>query len=271
METIQWKPFWILLAVGMLGIGAIWPILLLVHGSLLYSLAIPLVFAFLIYTAKSAIFLSGIILLGLILGRQVGLGLAYIPRLLKGKALEKSLLLALIIPLLLGMVAGTSILIGDAAISVLGNARTTVAPGEGPIEASSPEAPGPIVQTITLTPEQGFLAALYGATVEEMFLRFFFMTLCVWVLQKVVKGVVNRIPLYWLGIFLAALLSGLVHVVVLASFPALTPFVLFRIWLLGIVPACIFGWLYWKKGFESAILAHFTAELFVFVIAPLLG
>ena len=30
-----------------------------------------------------------------------------------------------------------------------------------------------------------------------------------------------------------------------------------------------FGWLYWRQGFESAVLAHFCADLVLHVAAPL--
>ena len=32
-----------------------------------------------------------------------------------------------------------------------------------------------------------------------------------------------------------------------------------------------FGWLYWKRGLESAMLAHFSADMTVHVIAPLVA
>jgi membrane protease YdiL (CAAX protease family) len=30
-----------------------------------------------------------------------------------------------------------------------------------------------------------------------------------------------------------------------------------------------FGWLYWKRGLESAIMAHFSADIVLHVITPL--
>ena len=32
-----------------------------------------------------------------------------------------------------------------------------------------------------------------------------------------------------------------------------------------------FGWLYWKHGLESAMIAHFSADIVVHVITPLVA
>jgi len=32
-----------------------------------------------------------------------------------------------------------------------------------------------------------------------------------------------------------------------------------------------FGWLYWKQGLESAMIAHFSADIVLHVITPLVA
>jgi len=32
----------------------------------------------------------------------------------------------------------------------------------------------------------------------------------------------------------------------------------------------IFGWLYWKKGLESAMIAHFSSDVVLHLIVPLI-
>jgi hypothetical protein len=32
-----------------------------------------------------------------------------------------------------------------------------------------------------------------------------------------------------------------------------------------------FGWLYWKRGLESAMMAHFSADIVLHVITPLVA
>jgi membrane protease YdiL (CAAX protease family) len=33
----------------------------------------------------------------------------------------------------------------------------------------------------------------------------------------------------------------------------------------------VFGWLYWKKGLEASMISHFTADLVLHVLLPLLA
>ena len=33
----------------------------------------------------------------------------------------------------------------------------------------------------------------------------------------------------------------------------------------------VFGWLYWKRGLLAAVLAHFSADVVLHVVVPLLG
>lgn len=86
------------------------------------------------------------------------------------------------------------------------------------------------------------------------------MSLFIWLLSLLFKNKPNWI--YWLGILLAALLFGLGHLpVVLSSIeePSLTT--LLYIVLGNMVGGSIFGWLYWKKGLESAMIAHAFAHV----------
>ena len=53
------------------------------------------------------------------------------------------------------------------------------------------------------------------------------------------------------------------------SLTALTPMVIVRAIVLNAVGGIIFGWLYWKKGLESAMISHFSADIVLHVIVPL--
>jgi membrane protease YdiL (CAAX protease family) len=44
-----------------------------------------------------------------------------------------------------------------------------------------------------------------------------------------------------------------------------------RIILLNALGGIVFGCLYWKKGLEAAIIAHFSADIVLHVLLPLLG
>ena len=45
--------------------------------------------------------------------------------------------------------------------------------------------------------------------------------------------------------------------------------VVLRTLLLNGIAGVVFGWLYWKRGLEMAMLSHFSADIVLHVIAPL--
>ena len=49
----------------------------------------------------------------------------------------------------------------------------------------------------------------------------------------------------------------------------LEPVVVLRTLLLNGMAGVAFGWLYWKRGIEMAMLAHFSADIVLHVLAPL--
>ena len=44
-----------------------------------------------------------------------------------------------------------------------------------------------------------------------------------------------------------------------------------RTLLLNGIAGIAFGWLYWKRGIEMAMLAHFSADIVLHVVTPLLS
>ena len=75
---------------------------------------------------------------------------------------------------------------------------------------------------------------------------------------------------YVIAILGAALFFGLGH---LPATMAATPFsttVLARAILLNGIYGVLFGYLYWKRGLESSMTAHFTSDVLVHVILPFL-
>jgi len=118
---------------------------------------------------------------------------------------------------------------------------------------------------------QGFLASFYGGIAEEVLLRLFVVTLFVWITFKIKKTSDGKPTDFgiWLSIVLAAILFGLGHLPATAQIVPLSGLVIFRAILLNGIAGVICGWLYWKKGLESAILAHFSADIVLHVITPI--
>ncbi len=106
---------------------------------------------------------------------------------------------------------------------------------------------------------------LYGGITEEIYLRFGLMTLFVWIISKVLK--VNRPVAYWIGIVLAAIIFAVGHFPVVFNTIEDPSIILLTYVLIGnSVGGLVFGWLYWKKGLESAFVAHIFIHV-VLVIA----
>lgn len=106
---------------------------------------------------------------------------------------------------------------------------------------------------------------LYGGFTEEILMRFGLMTLIVWIASKIFNG--RQPHAYWSGIVVASILFALGHFPI--AYQAVdnpSTGLLTYIFLGNTIGGFIFGWLYWKKGLESAFLAHIFAHV-VMVIA----
>jgi hypothetical protein len=140
----------------------------------------------------------------------------------------------------LGLVVGMTIVVVDALVFV-------------PL---LPEisAPNPALRPSRLA---GFLASFYGGIAEEVLTRLFLVSVIVWVLRG--RAV-------WLAIVAAALLFAAGHLPVASAISALTPLFVARVMLLNSIGGLVFGWLYWHRGLEAAMLAHFSADLVIHVL-----
>lgn len=116
----------------------------------------------------------------------------------------------------------------------------------------------------------GLLASFYGGIAEELQLRLFLMTLLLWIVARIGKRL-PRNGTYWGAIIAAALLFGAGHLPAAAQVWGLDAMVVARTVLLNAVAGIAFGWLYWKRGLEMAVLAHFGADLVLHVATPLLA
>jgi membrane protease YdiL (CAAX protease family) len=74
----------------------------------------------------------------------------------------------------------------------------------------------------------------------------------------------------WSAIIVAAVIFGLAHLSITSTVTALTPLVIIRAVILNGIGGMIFGWLYWKKGLESAMIAHFSADIVLHVLFKIL-
>ncbi|KLU58746.1 CAAX amino terminal protease self- immunity [Peptococcaceae bacterium CEB3] len=114
------------------------------------------------------------------------------------------------------------------------------------------------------------LAIFYGGTTEEILFRLFLMTLLVWITAKIKKtkdGGPTQIGV-WLAIIITGVIFGLGHLDITSAITAITDDVILRAVLLNGSLSVIYGWLYWKKGLESAMIAHFSTDVVLHLIIP---
>lgn len=101
---------------------------------------------------------------------------------------------------------------------------------------------------------------LYGGITEEIMMRFGLMTFFVWFLSRIFKSLDKKI--YWAGILVASLLFAIGHFpVVFQAVGSPSALLLSYIVLGNSIGGIIFGWLYWKRGLESAFMAHIFAHV----------
>ena len=128
----------------------------------------------------------------------------------------------------------------------------------------------PHVDAVIYTPAawKGLLATPYGGIVEEVLLRVFAMGSVAWLLARASAGE----PRAWvmvIAIAIAAVLFGAGHLPLAAQLGPLTVAIVTRVIAYNAIAGVVFGAIYWKRGLEHAMLAHFCADLVLHVAAPL--
>lgn len=112
---------------------------------------------------------------------------------------------------------------------------------------------------------------LYGGITEELLTRWGLVSLFAWGLWRLNGRPAALAPhFFWLAIAAAALLFALGHLPLLFAM-GVSP----RGWMIAAiivgnaVPGLAFGWLFWRRGIEAAMMAHALAHLLSTLAAPL--
>jgi hypothetical protein len=246
-NLINWKLFFILL------ITCVVTALLVIPYSLaITSSEVEITAAIIAATVANNLILFAVaVFFGLFLSKRVGMGLPILQGVLEGKNQTKELKSIIAPSVCLGILAGILIVL----LSI-------------PFNKLIPEFQN---SEISAAAWKGFLASFYGGIAEEVLLRLFMVSLFVWITFKIKKtkdGSPTNFGI-WLSIVLAAIVFGLGHLPATAQITPLTEIVVIRAIVLNGVGGIIFGWLYWKKGLESAMIAHFLADIVLHVVTPL--
>jgi hypothetical protein len=112
------------------------------------------------------------------------------------------------------------------------------------------------------------VGVFYGGILEELLLRWGFMSLLLWIGWRVVqRGQGAPRPwLVWTAIVLAALLFGIGHLPALAALVEPTPLLIVRTVLLNALGGVLFGWLFWRRSLEVAMVSHAAFHVGLFVV-----
>jgi membrane protease YdiL (CAAX protease family) len=97
------------------------------------------------------------------------------------------------------------------------------------------------------------------------------MSFFVW-LGRFISRTVDGKPtagVFWIANILAAVLFGLGHLPALTTLVPITPLVIAREVVLNGLLGIVFGWLYWKRGLEAAMISHFSADIVLHVLLAL--
>lgn len=183
------------------------------------------------------------IFVGLLLAKKIGMGAPFLEDFLDGKQIDTNCLMRFLnIGVACGILVGVAIFVLDLIFFYQ-------------IAALMASKFKPALW-------QRALACFYGGICEEILMRLFLTTTLAWIFFKIKKTDLS----VWLAIIVATLAFGLGHLPMTATLIALSPLVILRALILNGIAGIAFGWLYWKKGLEVAMVAHFTTDVVLHVI-----
>jgi hypothetical protein len=118
--------------------------------------------------------------------------------------------------------------------------------------------------TRTTTIWQNLAASFYGGVNEELLMRLFGFSVIAWLLSRVwhTQTHMPTVVVLWTANIIMAIIFGLGHLPTTKNLVGkLTPFLTIRALLLNGMIGLVCGWLFWQKGIEAAMLAHFSADI----------
>ena len=247
-SSINWRAFGILLAGGLLGVLVILPMMEEIVSGLppdrVPPAEIPWPLIAVLALVQNGIILAVVILLGMVLARRTDLGFPVVEAWAERKPLP-DLKPIIVCGIVLGGAAGLALVLLDALFFVK-------------------QLPPTVVSMFDIPLWKRLLAGVvYGGITEELFMRLFLVSLLVWLLARWWRGADGRPApgAFLTAIVIVAVLFGLGHLPATAAMTELTQTIVVRGLVLNGVAGVIFGWLYWRRGLESAMVGHAAAHL----------
>ncbi|MGA2819086.1 MAG: CPBP family glutamic-type intramembrane protease [Anaerolineales bacterium] len=263
-KGFNWRLLGVLVAMIFVGYVAIIPYSLTLQSQALKTTRLPLPLWILIpiQVLEGGVLYALLAGVGLFLAGRIGLGAPILDGWLRAKNVKKAARRILLPSIVLGVLGSLLILVIEITIfsPLLG--------------ADLKRIVIPLPANLTPPAWQGLLAAFYGGFDEEILLRLFALSLLAWLGARMGRQPSGRPQTFvlWIANILAAILFGLGHLpaTAAAGLP-IDALVVTRAVVLNGLLGIGFGWLYFTYGLESAMLAHFSADLILHVVAPLLA
>ncbi len=251
---INWKIYFILLIAAVLSSLAVLPYALVLQPGIQTDISTLIIQQII---QGGAIF-AVMIFLGMILMKRIGLSTPIFDLVTKGESASEILRRILPISIVLGVAVGLVIIGLDFAfrpilLNELGDKADLLKQGMQPAAW------------------KGFLASFSGGIGEEIQLRLFLMSLLAWFgsfISRTSEGKPTP-AVFWIANILAAIIFGLGHLPAMATILPLTLLVVIRTVMLNMIGGITFGWLYQTRGLESAMVAHFSADVVLHVLLAL--
>ena len=211
-------------------------------------------------TLIDACITGGLAGIGLFLAARVGLGLPFIEGWLKKEPIWNRFRGVLVISVIVGVLVGLIIIVLDTVIF-------------GPPVAAELRRLGIVIPASIRPPAwQGLLASFSAGVTEEVVFRLFGVTLLAWLGSLLSHDSEGRPTptVFWIAIIVIAVAFGLAHLPATAAIGLpLNAIVVTRAVVLNGTGGVAFGWLYWRRGLESAMLAHFSGDIVLHVLLVL--
>lgn len=219
---------------------------------------INLVMVSLVSLAQTVFFNWPLTALGMLAAKPLGLGAPVFSALLYQRPLPAGWKKGLLTGILTGILGGCLLLLLGEYVF-------------GPLMESDLIASG-VNLDIQFSALDGLLASFGAAVNEEIVLRLFLLSVIAWVGVKIFRQTsgLGFLAILWAANLGSTLVFGLVHIsnLLILDMPLTLVVVCSTVFMNGMI-GLLFGWLYWKHGLESAMLAHFFVDIVLKVVTVL--
>ena len=213
-----------------------------------------------VVTLVNALILVVLAGIGLFLASRIGLGLPFVEAWVKGEPIQGRFRRAFGLSVLIGVVSSLAFIALDTFVF-------------GPPLVAELDRLGIVIPATVQPPAwQGFLASFTGGVNEEVMFRLFGVSLLAWLgslVSRDSEGRPKRVVL-WIAIVVIAVAFGLSHLPATAAIGLpLDALVVTRAIVGNSIVGIPCGWLYWRRGLESAMVSHFSADIVLHVLLAL--